>query len=63
MFESAEQKKAILDLLDRLRAAVDQEDPRALQELMLDAATIMLRMIAKDVPGALPLVVYGDTNA
>lgn len=57
MFESAEQKAEILNLIDRARAAVEQEDPHAIEALTLEVFALMLRVVAKDIPGALPMVI------
>lgn len=57
MFASAEEKAEVLALLDEVRKAIEEDEPRKLQACLLQAFVYLFRSIAKDVPGALPLVI------
>lgn len=57
MFESAEQKAEVLAILDRARKAIEDEKLSDLQVIVMEALVLLVRLYAKDVPGALPLVI------
>ena len=57
MFESAEEKAEVLEMIDRMHKAIEDENLKELQTCALEAFVIFLRSFAKDVPGALPLVI------
>lgn len=52
-------KEKMLDLLDRMRKAVEDDDREALQLCGLEALTVALQILGRDVPDFLPVVIVG----